>query len=255
CELFKLPLDAGVCVAKNEGLERIPDNYRYIFICEDDIIFTEMTRLEILRDILEQRKQIGIVGGSLRKIKMYEKVEQGYEANLRIEDDTIYLEEVTKPDWKKVGDVRYFYCDIISNVFLMRREIWKQIKWDERYKTTPEHTDFFLLLKRNTDWGVAFTGSVQMEHHVQEYKDHEYIIKRTRKDGYKLLAQKWGVKYYWNSWNKQWGIDNPMGLYTYAKQRHPEQAEEKTLTTKTRESKVAIGIKTFMREENLFKTI
>lgn len=255
CELLKLPFDAGVCMAKNEGLERIPDSYRYIFICEDDIIFTALTRLEILRDILEEKRQIGIVGSSLKKIKRHEKTEQNYEANLRIENDTIYLEKVEKPQWKKFGNAEYFYCDIISNVFMMRRELWKQIKWDERYKTTPEHTDFFLLLKQNTDWRVAFTDSVRMEHHVQEYRDHEYMIKRTRADGYKLLAQKWGVKYYWNTWHKQWTINNPMGLYTYAKLRYPKQAEEKILTIKERKSKVAIGIKTFMREETLFKTL
>jgi glycosyltransferase involved in cell wall biosynthesis len=255
CELFKVVFDAGVCMVKNEGLEKIPDNYRYVFVCEDDIVFTELTRLEILRDILEKKRQVGIVGAALKKIRGHETKEQDYNATLRIEDDTIYLEKVEKPQWKKFGNAEYFYCDIITNVFLMRRDVWKQIKWDERYKTTPEHTDFFLLLKYNTSWKIAFTGSVQMEHHVQEYKDHEYLTKRTRAGGYKLLAQKWGVKYYWNSWNKQWGIDNPMGLYTYAKTKHPKQVEENKLTIRKRESRVAIGIKTFMREESLFRTI
>lgn len=255
CDLFKLAFDAGVCAARNDGLDRIPESYKYIFVCEDDIIFTKETKLETLREILEERKQVGIVGGSLKKVGKYEKKEQDYQATLRIESDTIYLEKVESPRWRNLGAARYFYCDIISNVFLMRQKIWREIKWDERYKTTPEHTDYFLLLKQNTNWRVAFTDSVRMEHHVQEYKDHEYIIKRTRVNGYKLLGQKWGVKHYWNSWHKQWGIDNPMGLYTYAKSRHPKQAEENTLTKKERESKVAIGIKTFMREENLFRTI
>lgn len=255
CELFKVAFDAGVCAARNEGLERIPDSYKYVFVCEDDIVFTDKTKLEVLGKILEKRPGIGIVGGSLKKVGIHETKEQDYQATLRIENDTIYLKEIKGSQWRKLGSVRYFYCDIISNVFLMRRDIWKQIKWDERYKTTPEHTDYFLLLKRNTDWRIAFTDSMQMEHHVQDYKDHEYIIKRTRIDGYKLLAQKWGVKYYWNTWHKQWGISNPMGLYTYAKLRHPKQAEEKTLATKERKPKVAIGIKTFMREETLFKTL
>ncbi|GAH61354.1 unnamed protein product, partial [marine sediment metagenome] len=124
CELLKLAFDSGVCFAKNEGVDRIPDNYKYIFICEDDIVFTEETRLEVLREILEKRPQIGIVGGSLKKVKKYETKEQGYEATLRMENDTIYLEKVEKPQWRKLGDVRFFYCDIIPNVFLMRRDIW-----------------------------------------------------------------------------------------------------------------------------------
>jgi len=255
CTLIKVPFDSGVCRARNEGFKRIPDSYRYVFVCEDDIICTEETKIETLMQILEKKPLVGIVGGFLRKVKKYETKDQNYEATLRIENDTIYVEEVTNPDWEKIGNIEYFYCDIIPNVFLMRRDIWKQIKWDEQYKTTPEHTDFFLSLKMNTNWKVAFTDSMRMEHHDQVYGDHEYIAKRIRVDGYKLLAQKWGVKYYWNSWNKKWGIDNPMGLYSYAKRRYPRQVEENVPIPKKRDSTVAIGIKTFMREGNFFKVI
>ena len=55
CELFQIAFDAGVCMAKNEGLERIPDHYKYVFMCEDDIIFTELTKLKLLRGILSRR--------------------------------------------------------------------------------------------------------------------------------------------------------------------------------------------------------
>jgi len=255
CELIKVIFDSGVCIARNEGFERIPDSYRYIFVCEDDIVFTEETRLEVLREILEKKNRVGLAGCLLKKVRRGYVTNQDYEAMLRVEKDTIYIEKVKVPQWRKLGDVRYFYCDIISNVFMMRREIWKQIRWDERYRTTPEHTDYFLLLKKNADWKVAFTDSMSMEHHVQEYKTHDYLIRRTRTDGYKSLADKWGVKYYWNTWHGKWGIDNPMGLYSYAKLRCPKEEEKSTVNTKREDSKIAIGIKTFMREETLFKTL
>jgi len=255
CTLFNAGFDAGVCVMKNEGLERIPDKFRYVLVCEDDIVFTAETKLETLKEILERRDRIGIAGCLIKRVKREGTTDQNYEARLSIARDTIYVRKVAKPQWKKLGDARFFYCDIISNVFMMRREIWREIKWDERYKTTPEHTDYFLLLKRNTDWRVAFTDSISMEHHAQYYGDHEYSAKRMRVDGYKKLGTKWGVKYYWNSWHKNWGITNPMGLYTYAKQRFPKEAEESTLSVQRRDSKIAIGIKTFMREGSLFKTL
>ena len=255
CELIKLAFDAGVCAARNEGFDNIPEGFKYVFVCEDDIVFTEETKLELLRQIMERKPQVGIAGGALEKVARGEMKEQCYEAAIRIEGDTIYVEKVEEPQWKKFGNARYFYCGIITNVFLMRRDIWREIRWDERYKTTPEHTDYFLLFKHNTGWRVAFTDSVRMEHHVQEYKDHEYAIKRSRADGYKLLAQKWGVKYYWNTWNKNWGIDNPMGLYTYAKSRYPKQQAQVVPAIKKRDSKIAIGIKTFMREESLFRAL
>lgn len=255
CTLIRVPFDSGVCRVRNEAFGHIPDSFKYVFICEDDIIFTENTKIEILKVILEKRQQIGIAGGSITKVKKYKTEKQDYNATLRIDNGTIYLEEVTKPEWGIIDGFRYFYCDIISNVFLMRRDVWDEMKWDEQYKTTPEHTDFFLSLKQNTNWQVIFVDSVKMEHHDQEYKDHEYIIKRTRVDGYRRLALKWNVKYYWNSWNRKWGIDNPMGLYTYARLRYPRQAEESILPKKKRKSEVAIGIKTFMREETLFRVL
>jgi len=256
CTLFNIGFDVGVCAMKNEGLERIPDKFKYVLVCEDDIVFTVETKLETLRDILEKRNSIGIAGCLIKRVKREGTTGQNYEARLSIAKDTIYVRQVAKPAWKKLGDTRYFYCDIISNVFMMRREIWNQIKWDEQYKTTPEHTDYFLLLKHNTDWKVAFTDSMSMEHHAQYRCGHEYTVKRTRAYGYKKLASKWGVKYYWNSWHKNWGIANPMGLYTYAKQRFPKEvAEEEALSARQRDSKIAIGIKTFMREETLFKTL
>lgn len=255
CTLFNIGFDAGVCRMKNEGFERLPDNFRYVFVCEDDIVFTAKTKLERLREILESRNRIGIAGCRVKKIEAKMAKDQDYEATLQIEDDTIRLERIDKPKWKKKGGMQYFLCDIVSNVFMMRREIWNQVKWDERYKTTPEHTDFFLLIKYNTDWQVAFVDSVSMEHHAQYYGDHEYAAKRIRADGYKKLADKWGVKRYWNSWHKNWGITNPMGLYTYAKKEFPKETVKGTPNAGQRDSKIAIGIKTFMREETLFKTI
>lgn len=255
CTLINLAFDAGVCVAKNEGLSHVPEKYKYVFICEDDILFTAGTKLEKLREILKRRSQVGIAGCLLKKVKHGSKEDQNYEATLHLKNDTICLEKIKNPKWQKAGDVKYFLCDIITNVFMMRRKIWEQIKWDERYKTTPEHTDFFLLLKYNTDWKVAYVGSVSMEHHAQYYGNHEYAVKRMRADGYKKLAEKWAVKYYWNTWHKKWGIDNPMGLYTYAKLRCPKEIEKAVPSKKERESKIAIGIKTFMREESLFKTL
>ncbi len=255
CTLFNLGFDLGVCAVKNEGFERIPSNFRYVFVCEDDIIFTAQTKLEKLRELLEVQSEIGIVGCLIKKVVQKNVSDQHYEATLRIEKDTIRLKRIEAPRWKKAGKVKYFLCDIVLNVFMMRREIWEQIRWDERYKTTPEHTDYFLLIKQNTDWKIAYMNSVSMEHHAQHNGSHEYAVKRMRTDGYKKLAEKWAVKYYWNSWHKSWGIKNPLGLYTQEEQKLPKETEKSAINTSGEHSKIAIGIKTFLREESLFKTL
>jgi len=257
CVLIQHYFDAGVTSAKNEGMRQIPRKYKYVFLCEDDIKFTDETKLEDLREILEKRKDIGLAGCLLKKVKQSKVEDQEYEGTLYIKDDTIYVKKLKELQWKKIGSVKYMLCDIITNVFMIRHKIWNQIKWDEQYKTTPEHTDFFLLLKYNTSWKVAFTDSSSMEHHAQFYKTHDYSVKRMRTFGYKVLAEKWGVKYYSNDWNESWGIKNPMSLYTFASLRPSEELRRLSLlvSVEKKKFKVAIGIKTFMREDNFFKVI
>ncbi len=255
CTLVKAPLDSGVCCARNEAMALIPKKYEYIVIIEDDIVFNKETNLETLRAILQKQRNIGLVGLKIQKVNGMDKKIQDYEASIRLENDTIYVDKVIAPKWKKSKGIRYFYCDIVSNVFMMRQDVWREIKWDEQYKTTPEHTDFFLLLKYNTDWQIAFTDAVSMEHHVQKYCTHEYSVKRMRTEGYRILGEKWGVKYYWNSWHNKWGMPNPLGLYTYAKPSSQNEATEIAPNIKREDAKIAIGIKTFMREKNLFKTL
>lgn len=255
CTIFNVGYDAGVCVMKNRGMEQIPDKFRYVFICEDDLIFTAKTKLENLREVLENQDRLSVVGCAVKRVEMRKIKDQDYEATLQIKKGTIRLQKISEPEWKKAGKIKYHFCDIVSNVFMMRRSIWGQIKWDEQYKTTPEHTDFFLLLKYNTDWEVGFTDSVSVEHHAQYYGNHKYAVKRMRLDGYKKMGEKWNVKHYWNSWHKNWGITNPMGLYTHAKKESPKEIGDSPQIVRQRDSKIAIGIKTFMREETLFKTL
>jgi len=255
CTLIKAPLDSGVCCARNEAMALIPKEYKYVVILEDDIVFNEKTKLETWRTILREYEDIGIVSCEVQRLNGMNKKVQDYEANIRLENDIIYVEKIEVPKWRGKGETRHFCCDIVPNVFMMRRDIWETIKWDEQYKTTPEHTDFFLLLKRNTDWKIAFTDSISMEHHIQRYSSHEYSAKRRRTEGYRALGEKWGVKYYWNSWHEKWGMTNPIGLYTFAKTSSQRKVTGIFPSTERNDKIVAIGIKTFMREESLFKTL
>lgn len=264
---YRLQFDAGVCAAKNEGLRRIPEKYKYIIILEDDVIFTENTRLEIWYDILERREHIGIIGGAFTKDDgRGHRRPQQYEATLDIKDNAIHLEKMEHPlpsRWERLSNIRFFYCDVVINCFMMRRAVWNDVKWDERFKTSPEHTDFFLSVKKKTKWRVAFTDQVNIDH-VPDYSNADYMKYRSRSFGYKVLADKWKVKYYYNSWHPQWGIKNPMDLKLYSVLRKLPTENVKPTTKVTKPTKkvefkdrmrIAIGIKTFLREEMLFKTL
>jgi len=205
CKLFELPFDLGVSGVRNESLKLIPKKYKTIVVCEDDIIFTEGTKLEKWLEVLDKKDKIGIVGGLL---KTNEVKEQHYEANIKIENDTHYINKIEYPEWKKIGKIKYFLCDLILNVFMMRRIVWEGCKWDNQFKTAFEHSDFFLRIKYDTPWKVAYTPDVWMYHKKDMVIKTGYTKYRGRPAGWKLFGKKWNIKYSVSSYN----LKNPIAF-------------------------------------------
>lgn len=205
--LLELPFDCGVGGTRNEALARIPREYRYVVIVEDDCIFTPQTDLAKWQAVLNAEPTVGIVGCLL---KVDDKTEQHYEATMRITDATHYIERVDNPEWRTSGKpkVRYYLCDLVLNVFLARRAVFDELLWDPQFKTAFEHSDFFLSLKTKTGWKVAYTPDVWMWHKKDAGRNIEYMRYRQRPIGWALFGRKWGVKYSVSSFNK----DNPVSF-------------------------------------------
>jgi len=199
CKLFELPFDLGVSGVRNESLKLIPKKYKNIVICEDDIIFTNGTKLEGWKEILNKKKNIGIVGGLL---KINDVKEQHYEANVKIENNTHYIQKIEYPEWEKIGKMRYFTCDLVLNVFMMKRVVWEKCKWDNQFKTAFEHSDFFMRIKYDTPWKVAYTPDVWMYHKKDMGIKTGYAKYRERPAGWSLFGKKWNVKYSISSYNR-----------------------------------------------------
>jgi len=211
CTHFELPFDLGVAGVRNESLKRIPSKYKYIMVCEDDVIFTTETKLETLRAIIGSDKRIGIAGGL---IWLTSKKEQHYEGTIELDGENFNIKRIDNPDWKKIGDTKFYYCDLILNIFMMRRAVWDDIKWDEKFKTVLEHEDFYLSLKydpktrtlKKNPWRVTFTTDVSMYHKPAE--NEEYLRYRRRPSGWVLFSKKWKVKYNYSDYNP--GTDDPI---------------------------------------------
>lgn len=250
CEYIKAPLDCGVGATRNAVFEKLPKRYKYVVICEDDIIFTNETRLEKWVTVLDAKDDVGIVGGKLKKHDAKFLVDMNYEAWLYTKAAMLYVERIEKFNWKIDVGVKYTYCDLVLNVFMMRRGIWDSQKWDPGIKTWPEHEDFFFSLKKNTDWKVVYTDAVSLVHKPMPYSDG-YGKHRMRTEGLEVFSKKWGIEYVWNSWHKSWGKPNPMRIGSLM----PEKKALKARPQKEGKKEVAVGIKTFLREELLFKTL
>jgi cytidyltransferase-like protein len=199
CAYFALDFDLGVSGVRNETLKIIPEKYKYLMILEDDLVFTEESKIEKLKDALEWKAENGICGCLL---KLKDGREQHYEARVWSEDDVHYMEKVRKPRWFTTeSGTKYCLYDLILNVFLMRREVWLDNPWDYQFKTALEHCDFFLGLQRKTKWKVAYTPDVSINHWQtmpEGYKEY-----RHRPVGWLLFKKKWGVNYIVSDYNNE----------------------------------------------------
>jgi len=215
CKYLELPFDLGVGGTRNAALERIPKKYDYIVIVEDDCVFDEGTKLENWHAVLQKDKSIGIVGGMLKNA---DGSEMHYEGRHRIEDNIKFTDKIINPRWQKAGKVKYFLCDLVLNVFMMRLDLWRggiavckePIRWDPQFKTALEHSDFFISVKyklvknrparRRKAWKIAYTPSVWIWH-KHEDPSKEYTRYRSRKVGFDLFGKKWGLKYSYSDYN------------------------------------------------------
>lgn len=246
CTYAKAPFDYGVGATRNKVLERMPGKFRHIVVCEDDILFSDETVLENWLAVLDAENDIGIVGGLLKKADARILTAQNYEAQMRTEGTALHIERIERFDWRTKEGVRYAPCDIVINVFAMKREVWDSQKWDANIKTWPEHEDFFFSVKKNTPWKVAYTDSVSIIHRPTPYPA-QYAAFRTRMGGAGYFAKKWGLEYVWNSWHREWGLPNPMKIGL--------PVPEKSRPMPEKQAEIAIGIKTFLREKSLFETL
>jgi cytidyltransferase-like protein len=216
---LELPFDCGVGGVRNEAIARLPERFRYIAIIEDDIVLREKGALERWRAILDAEPGVGIVGG---KLLLEDGKEQHYEATTWIKGRDHHIKAVENPEWRTTPDgTRYFLCDLILNVFLIRREVWDEVQWDEQFKTAFEHSDFFLRLKyaqetttrqpvfddagklveRPEPIRVAYAPDVVFDHLPEE--DAQYKKYRRRPAGFALFGDKWRVKLGYSSFNKK----------------------------------------------------
>lgn len=159
---YELPKNAGISYTRNELIKK--SNEPYIFITDDDTIFTQKFRFDKLKSILLANKHIGIAGAQFsdRRCSVDYAIQKGI---------CYYLKRnKTKLNYKdSCANVSYSYYDAVANCFLAKREVFDDIQWKEELKFA-EHTPFFLDLK-DTKWKVTYTDEVAVEHNEQSNTD------------------------------------------------------------------------------------
>lgn len=188
----RVPYDSGLALSRNLGM--LISKEKFMVICDDDFIFTKETKLENWQGILEHRPWIGLVGGSL----ITRGQEWHYEHDLEKFEKFYVMKEIKDRNWLSLDGINYHYCDLVLNFFMLRRECWLGCPWDSEYKIVHEHLQYFLDLKDQGKWRVAYTPSVVALHdkkpHCDEYEVHRGSWMRKR-ISWLYYFQKTGIRF------------------------------------------------------------
>lgn len=203
--VLDLPYDCGLSKARNEMLKVTSEPY--VLILDDDFVFDKRTRIGKLLKIIKTDPKIGVVGGQTER----RGSGWGFTHEWEIDDDTI--RQVDDGDnWQEIKGIKCKETASVINFALMRREMFNDVKWDNRLKLV-EHSDFYLQL-RETDWKVYYVPEVICQ--TIKSRDRDYLRMRRRKKFFKTFFKKWGVKRMINTSGrvKEWDFEKDK-LKTY----------------------------------------
>ena len=169
-------------------------------LCDDDFIMTAETRFDDALSILASKANIGVVGGRLQDIHqvgdVFHSQKRFWELYLNLDRDRQHLVSVPinylAPEPHYCNRIKYFMCDAVMNFAIFRKAIFDGAAgWDPMFKSNGEHEDFYLNLKYNTDYDVAYVPTMMAEHHHPP--SHGYAKLRHRSDGWRRFMAKWNI--------------------------------------------------------------
>jgi len=175
---YNMPYDTGLAECRNFLIEKC--RRPYVLLIDDDFIFTENTDISKFIQVLEHNEDIGVVGGLL----FDGQNEMHYEHKWWRRGKRLYHKSDGNK-WIKVDKgLKYKLTECILNFALFRREVFNDIQFDNQFKISGEHTDFYLRFKE-LDWKIAYTRDVNAIH--KSTGDVKYRALRQREEFLKLL--------------------------------------------------------------------
>lgn len=170
-----MPFDSGFGAKSNEALKFC--DRKYVLIASDDFEFTPETRIgvENMIHVMETDPDVGVCSGRVNN--------QPYEALLAVNGSVVTeTAGYSTPVLVTRTGVEYRLTDLTVNFSLIRKDVFKQVHWDDEVKIGGgEHGAFFMDVKKS-GWKVAWLPNVTI-HEVKgptDWQDWRYPEYRRR---------------------------------------------------------------------------
>ncbi len=160
--LLRNDSNVGACTARNQALEVATGEY--ISLMDNDVAVRSRDWLAILRDLLEQRDDIGIVGPKLLfPFDPYDIECAG--VAISPSGRVQYRGRGEPVDSSQFGEATEVQC-LISACWLMKREVWEQLGGLDEVFNPAQYEDLdFCYRARDAGWEVWYEPRAEMYHY------------------------------------------------------------------------------------------
>jgi len=191
----------AVTKARNYLISQLQDE-NYVMRLDDDFELGGEFNIQNMLTLLERddidfcadiERQIG--DGKTKSGQL--RIKSGF---LSFPTDSSPVLEIRKDhQWKysKYGGIRYAKADYMRNLFLIKRECFETVTWNEDLQFSGEHIDFFMELKKRGFVGAFTPDSIHLHRddlkqaslnieHEQVWRDKDILIQKK-----KVFERKW----------------------------------------------------------------
>lgn len=174
----RLPFDVGLSFKRNT-LAHLADT-PFMCVVDDDMVITLEAQVDKLRGFMSFAD---IAAG---KVRLSTGREMEYLARLNLKNRVLHMRELRSPweeGWRRTH--------LALNCYVGKTEILRAIGWDNRFKTTYEHLDFFLRMRLAGRFVAYVPDSV---FHETRARNEEYLKFRGRHEpAKKVFFKKWNL--------------------------------------------------------------
>lgn len=197
----ELDYNIGASKSRNILLKSLQDE-KYILRLDDDFEFYEETNIEAMINILESVFEIDVVADLEKQVGNGKSVFSGEISPWQgffLKRKNKLIKKVINIDdffYFKTNKYKFAYCDFTRNFLLIRREVFNNIKWDDKIPFAKEHEDFMLELKKY-GYNIVFTpDSIHLHRDdiesTKTYKTNKYS-KKNKKNSEIFFYKKWNI--------------------------------------------------------------
>ena len=193
---LKLPFNSGITYGRNRLCDELKTDY--FLLGDDDFIYDGRANLEKMLTLMDIAD---VVGGAITANGQIQHYEGFF---TRSDDDGLIYKVLDLNVHEYYKQIPYKPCELTFNFLMAKKSVIDRARWDEFYKITYEHSDFFLTMKE-AGIRVIYTPACVVQHkspdiqNTEEYNKYRYDISVTRdyflkKRGFKYLIDMTGTR-------------------------------------------------------------